>query len=247
MPFLRKYGTGTGSNVAIPMVKAASSDYATGSDWTPASGDVKVSKDGGSQANIATLPSYSNGDWVFVFSDAELQCKRLSVRIVDSATKAVEDSGFNVETYGNASAMLVQDLSAATYAANVTALDGDENAPQDLAAMTAAFVGNSNKMPSVDGSGAALATATALATVAGYIDTEVAAIKAKTDQLTFTVANKVDSTPTHGALTSLAAMISANKFTADALSNAPTGGDEESFTEEDRTQLGEIFNLVQSR
>jgi hypothetical protein len=38
-----------------------------------------------------------------------------------------------------------------------------------------------------------LATAANLATVAGYIDTEVAAIKAKTDQLTFTVANQVDA------------------------------------------------------
>ena len=29
--------------------------------------------------------------------------------------------------------------------------------------------------------------------IAGYLDTEVAAIKAKTDQLTFTVANQVDA------------------------------------------------------
>lgn len=38
-----------------------------------------------------------------------------------------------------------------------------------------------------------LATAADLSTVAGYIDTEVAAIKAKTDQLTFTGANRVDA------------------------------------------------------
>lgn len=38
-----------------------------------------------------------------------------------------------------------------------------------------------------------LATAANLATVAGYVDTEVAAIKAKTDQLTFTVAGQVDA------------------------------------------------------
>lgn len=37
-----------------------------------------------------------------------------------------------------------------------------------------------------------LATASSLSTVAGYIDTEVAAIKAKTDSLTFTVANQLD-------------------------------------------------------
>jgi hypothetical protein len=38
-----------------------------------------------------------------------------------------------------------------------------------------------------------VATAANLATVAGYIDTEVAAIKAKTDSLTFTVAGQVDA------------------------------------------------------
>ena len=37
-----------------------------------------------------------------------------------------------------------------------------------------------------------LATAAALSTVAGYLDTEVAAIKSKTDQLTFSTANRVD-------------------------------------------------------
>lgn len=116
--FLRKYATGSGAEVRIPMVKAGSSDYATNSDWTPAAGDVKVSIDGAAQANIATLPSYSNGDWVFAFSNAELTGKKISVRIVDSATKAVEDSGFNIETYGHASAQLVQDLSAASWVAS---------------------------------------------------------------------------------------------------------------------------------
>lgn len=42
-----------------------------------------------------------------------------------------------------------------------------------------------------------LATAADLATVAGYIDTEVAAIKAKTDQLTFGVANTVNANITY--------------------------------------------------
>lgn len=42
-------------------------------------------------------------------------------------------------------------------------------------------------------SDAALATAANLATVAGYVDTEVAAIKAKTDGLTFTVAGVLDA------------------------------------------------------
>jgi hypothetical protein len=43
----------------------------------------------------------------------------------------------------------------------------------------------------------ALASATALATLDDFVDTEVAAIKAKTDSLTFTVAGKVDANITH--------------------------------------------------
>lgn len=46
----------------------------------------------------------------------------------------------------------------------------------------------------LDVASSTLATAANLAIVAGYLDTEIAAIKTKTDQLTFTTANKVDST-----------------------------------------------------
>jgi len=111
MPFLRKYGTGTGSDVVIPMVKAGSIDHAVSADWTPATGDVKVSKDGGAAANISTLPAYITSiGWKFVFSDAELQCARLNVQVTDSATKSVEDQHFVVETFGNASAMYAADF-----------------------------------------------------------------------------------------------------------------------------------------
>lgn len=109
--FLRKYATGTGADVIIPMVKAGSVDHAVSADWTPAAGDVKVSKDGGAAANITTLPTYITSiGWKFVFSDTELTCARLSVQVTDSATKAVEDQHFEVETYGNASAQHAVDL-----------------------------------------------------------------------------------------------------------------------------------------
>lgn len=90
---LRKYATPT--------------DYAVAADWTPATGDVKVSKDGGAAANIGTLPSYvTDKGWKFILSATELTCQQIVVRIADSATKAVCDFAFTVETYGNASAML---------------------------------------------------------------------------------------------------------------------------------------------
>jgi hypothetical protein len=133
--FLRKYGTGTGADVIIPIIKRGVVDFAVTADWTPASGDVKVSKDGGTEANIATLPVI-NGTvgWKFVFSDAELQCKSLTVRVVDSATKAIEDQFFIVETYGDASAMFQADLSAANLPANVVQISGDSTAADNLEA-----------------------------------------------------------------------------------------------------------------
>lgn len=115
MLFLRKYNvtldasTAGSLKIRIPIRKAGSADFATGSDWTPASGDVKVSKDGGTAANIGTLPSYSQGRWEFILSGTELSAKVIDVTIVDSATKAIDDEAFNVETFGHASAMFAGD------------------------------------------------------------------------------------------------------------------------------------------
>ena len=120
---LRKYGTGTGADIYVPIIKRDAVDFAVSADWTPAAGDVKVSKDGGAAANIGTLPTAvtmgNTAMWKFVFSDAELQCKYLSVSVADSATKAVEDQFFAIETYGHASAMYQADLSAANLPAKL--------------------------------------------------------------------------------------------------------------------------------
>ena len=112
--FIRKYATGTGADVIIPIVKAGSNDFAVSADWTPVAGDVKISKDGGAAANIATLPTFvTDVGWRFVFSDAELTAARINVNVVDSATKAIEDQHLVIETYGNASAQHAFDLDTA--------------------------------------------------------------------------------------------------------------------------------------
>jgi hypothetical protein len=121
MPFFRKYGDGANGWVKIPIPKAGVNDFAGSGDWTPATGDVKISKDDGSQANIGTLPTYSNGGWKFTFTNAELQAKEIHVAIVDGATKAIDDQYFIIETYGDASAKYVNDLS--TNVPNTTAPD----------------------------------------------------------------------------------------------------------------------------
>jgi len=104
---LRKYGvaTASGTHIRVPIIKAGSQDFAAGGDWTPATGDVKISKDGGAQANIGTLPTYTNGAWEFQLTGAELTASQIEIMVVDSATKAVEDQCILVETYGNISAM----------------------------------------------------------------------------------------------------------------------------------------------
>ena len=107
MVFRRKYGvllTG-GTVLRIPILVAGSADQAGSGDWTPAAGDVKISKDGGAEANIGTLPTATNNAWHFILSAAELQAKQVTIRVVDSATKAVDDQFIIVETYGHASAM----------------------------------------------------------------------------------------------------------------------------------------------
>jgi hypothetical protein len=139
MIVLRKYGTGTGADVMVPLVKAGETDHSAPADWSPSAGDVKISKDGAASANIATLPTavtMANGAawWKFTFSDAELQCARLDVSVVDAATKALEDDGLKIETYGHASAQHAFDLDVATQGVNVTQVSGDSGAADNLEA-----------------------------------------------------------------------------------------------------------------
>lgn len=98
--FIRPYGVAF--NVRIPIVKAGSSDFAASADWTPAAGDVKLSKDGGTVANITTLPTAVAGTgsvlWDFSFSATEAQAAEITVQIVDAAVKAVQDQAFSVIT-----------------------------------------------------------------------------------------------------------------------------------------------------
>jgi len=114
---LRKYATGAGADVHIPIIKRAVVDFAVGADWTPATGDVKITIDGGATANIATLPVVlamgNSALWKFVFSNAELTGKKIVVTVADSATKAVEDQCIMIETHGHASAQYVPDFTVA--------------------------------------------------------------------------------------------------------------------------------------
>lgn len=127
----RKYNTllVTGTTaIRIPIVKRGVVDHAVGADWTPASGDVKISIDGAAPANVTNLPvataSGNSALWEFILTAAELSCKQAVITISDSATKVIEDDGFIVETFGHASAMYAADLSAANLPANIIQIAG---------------------------------------------------------------------------------------------------------------------------
>lgn len=109
--FLRRYAK-AGVIDGIPLITRGLVDFK--SSPTLATGDVKVSKDGGAFANLATLPTVtpSGGTSVQVSLTAtELTCKRAVIRFVDqTVSKEWEDTEVVVETYGSADAQIVQDL-----------------------------------------------------------------------------------------------------------------------------------------
>jgi hypothetical protein len=113
MYFLAKYNTQT--DIRFAMVKRGVVDLAATADWTPATGDTKISKDGGSVANTTNNPSAVAGTgsitWKLTLTAAELSAAEINIQIVDSATKAVEDQFLTIYTYGNAAAKHPIDLS----------------------------------------------------------------------------------------------------------------------------------------
>jgi hypothetical protein len=176
-------GAASGTHIGLPMVKAGSQDFAVGADWVPATGDVKLSIDGAAQANITTLPSYSNGQWLFQLTAGETTGKSIRVVVVDSATKAVEDQFFVIETFGNASAQYTVDWTVAggklpaTVAAGDIATDAITAAALAASAVTEIQAG----LSTLDAAGVRTAVGLAsanldaqLGAIAGFIDTEIA-------------------------------------------------------------------------
>lgn len=113
MYLLAKYGVQTAFQ--FPMIKRGVVDLAQSADWTQATGDTKISQDGGNVANTTNNPAAVGGTgsslWTLTLTATELSCGVAMVQIVDSATKAVEDNALRIYTYGNASAKLQPDFS----------------------------------------------------------------------------------------------------------------------------------------
>jgi hypothetical protein len=91
---------GAAYTFSAPIVKAGSTDYALTGDWTPAAGDVKVIKDGGAAANITTLPTFISSTATLTWSLSATECEatEIVIQTIDSATKAVQDQFFRLQT-----------------------------------------------------------------------------------------------------------------------------------------------------
>lgn len=125
------------------MVKRSVVDLAVTGDWTPATGDTKISKDGGAQANTTNNPAIASGvSWKLTLTATEMSAKYIVVMIVDSATKAVEDQFIIILTYGNASAMFPGNFPDITFPTNFASMAIDANGRVDLSKVNGSAINN---------------------------------------------------------------------------------------------------------
>lgn len=98
----RKWGVAT--HVRVPLELFGGGDFAASADYTPGTGDVKVSKDGGAAANITTLPSAiamgNTAYWDFPLSATEMQASEVIVTLAENGSPRVLEQQFIlIETY----------------------------------------------------------------------------------------------------------------------------------------------------
>lgn len=161
MEILRKYNTE--STIYFPLVDFGASDFET-TPVTFASGDTKIIKDGGVAANTTNNPAYEgSGIYSLTLTATEMAAGFIQVTLIDqTAPKAWEDQFLALQTFGNASAGMAFDLDTATQDVNVASTDDI-----DFSATQKASI-NSECDTAI--SDAALATASALATVDANVD-----------------------------------------------------------------------------
>jgi len=138
MIFPVKYGTATSLYTALFNLNTRTAD----ADPTLASGDVKLSKDGGALTNLATLPDAlpAAGRQVRIqLSVAETQCKIGFIEFIDqTATAEWDQQHVMFYTYGHPSAFdtskfdCIRTSTAQTGAAGSITLDASASATNDL-------------------------------------------------------------------------------------------------------------------
>jgi len=193
MSELRKYGVLLTTAKAIQFTLYQIDGVDIEPAATFATGDIKISKDGGAEVNTTNLPVDEGQGYRLILTEDELTAARIRLSIVDqTATKVWLDIEINIETYGNASAMHAFDL--------------DDDVRPDLDAMAIVLF----------------------------------FIKSKTDSLTFTVANEVDS----NVITKTGFSLAATGL--DAIVSTATGAIEIAKAMMDRVLTGLTHNIPDS-
>lgn len=99
---------GNASSFRFPVFVTGTKNFAATGDWTPETGDVKLSLDGGDFANATNLPVAIGGAgskyWGIVITAAEMSAAHIVCQIVDVNAKAIDDQSFQVETKGSSAA-----------------------------------------------------------------------------------------------------------------------------------------------
>jgi hypothetical protein len=144
MEVKREYGRAT--TIYFTMVKAGATDLAVTGDWTPATGDTKISKDGGSVTNAANNPAIVSGTgsvlWSLALTATEMAANEIDIQIVDGATKAVEDNVIVVTTRLGAQlaahqGIIVGEVDTVTFTATTTQLEAFSISPTTTEEATA--------------------------------------------------------------------------------------------------------------
>jgi len=105
-PFLRKRGVEAKVNFMLLEVDGVD----IRADAVHASGDTKIMKDEGAEANTANGFVDEGQGYSITLTATEMEAARIAVYIVDSATKVWLDETLYVETYGHADAQHAVDL-----------------------------------------------------------------------------------------------------------------------------------------
>lgn len=135
-PYLRKYGAQ--ATVDFTLLEVDAINLKT--DAAHTSGDTKIMKDEGVEANTENGFTDEGQGYSIVLSAGELSAARTVIYVVDQGTKTWLDTSILVETYGNASAMHAFDLDTAFLA---SIIEGTTTLQQAMAIILAALAGKS--------------------------------------------------------------------------------------------------------
>lgn len=116
MTYLRKYGVST--TIDFGLLDVANGQLLVTA--AHASGDTKIMKDEGAEANTTNGFTDEGQGYALVLTATEMEAARIVVYVVDQGTKLWFDEVLVIETYGHASAMHEFDFDLALHPANVT-------------------------------------------------------------------------------------------------------------------------------